>query len=440
MRGLLCTLGVDLGTSGVRVCVVEKQDGLRIVGEASTRWSDADGAKPETWLEALRETLVACDGVERASRIAVSGTSASLLAVDNGRVSRGPLMYDAAVAGPSGDWAVSAIDALAPEGHVTRSRTSALAKLLSWHHAEPLKATEVAAHQADYVSAKLAGSSQVSSDWHNALKLGFDVGALEWPAWLLDALDAHGVPPSCVSSLRVARPGSETHVVSDEAAREWGLMPGARLVAGTTDSIAAYLACSTDLDDARVDLSPGSAVTSLGSTTALKLVSDVRVDDASLGVYSHRIDDTWLVGGASNAGCRVLRAFGFDDNELSVLSQRLHVDETPQNAAGVYPLVDKGERFPVNDPDKAPVLPPKDTDDRLSLLNLLLLGIADVEATGYRALASLGATELTSVKTAGGGAKNDNWRRIRHRMLGVPVRQATNTDAAFGAAVLALGK
>ena len=43
---------------------------------------------------------------------------------------------------------------------------------------------------------------------------------------------------------------------------------------------------------------PGEAVTSLGSTLAVKLLSDARVDDAATGVYSHRLGDTWLVGAA----------------------------------------------------------------------------------------------------------------------------------------------
>ena len=50
---------------------------------------------------------------------------------------------------------------------------------------------------------------------------------------------------------------------------------------------------------------PGDAVTSLGSSLALKLVSSTRVDDSTKGVYSHRLCGNWLVGGASNlvGGC-----------------------------------------------------------------------------------------------------------------------------------------
>ncbi len=46
---------------------------------------------------------------------------------------------------------------------------------------------------------------------------------------------------------------------------------------GTTDSIAAFIAA--DVSGA------GAAVTSLGSTLAIKMLSDGRVDDARYGVY-----------------------------------------------------------------------------------------------------------------------------------------------------------
>ena len=78
------------------------------------------------------------------------------------------------------------------------------------------------------------------------------------------------------------RPGAACdRRVTAAAAAAWGLPEGAAVVGGTTDSIAAFVACSTDADAGVVSLAPGNAVTSLGSTTALKLVSETRVDDVA---------------------------------------------------------------------------------------------------------------------------------------------------------------
>ena len=68
----------------------------------------------------------------------------------------------------------------------------------------------------------------------------------------------------------------------------------------------------------------------------------------------------------------------------------------------------------------------------------LLEGIASIEAHAYRHLALLGAPALRRVISIGGGAKSDAWATIRRRILGVPVSTAEQTEACYGAALLAL--
>lgn len=171
---------------------------------------------------------------------------------------------------------------------------------------------------------------------------------------------------------------------------------------GTTDSIAAFLAAGVS--------KPGQAVSSLGSTLAIKLLSTVCVEDAERGIYSHRLGDLWLVGGASNTGCAVLRQQGFTDDDLNRLSNL--VDPSTDSGLTYYPLTTVGERFPVNDPKMLPVLDPKpdlsgysgnrcrDTEWRRLYLHGILEGIARVEQKGYAALGELGATPVTEVTRA----------------------------------------
>lgn len=89
----------------------------------------------------------------------------------------------------------------------------------------------------------------------------------------------------------------------------------------------------------------------MGSTLAVKLLSSCRVEDARFGVYSHRLDDLWLVGGASNTGGAVLRQI-FTDQELEQLSSK--IDPSTPSPLDFYPLPATGERFPVADPSMAP--------------------------------------------------------------------------------------
>lgn len=52
-------------------------------------------------------------------------------------------------------------------------------------------------------------------------------------------------------------------------------------------------------------------------------------------------------------------------------------------------------------------------------------------------LKDLGATPVEQVFTAGGGSKNEKWIKIRERVLDLPVLRALQTEAAYGAALLA---
>ena len=178
---------------------------------------------------------------------------------------------------------------------------------------------------------------------------------------------------------------------------------------------------------------PAQAVTSLGSTLAIKLLSETRVDDARYGLYSHRIGDAWLVGGASNTGGAVLRQY-FSDEQLAALTPRM--DAGQPTGLDYYPLTAPGERFPVNDPALQPRLEPRPADDA-AFLQGMLEGIARIEAQAYRLMAEKGSTPVGKVYTAGGGAKNPVWTELRQRALGVPVAPSAQAEAAFGSALLA---
>jgi len=388
-------------------------------------------------VEALNTLMdaIPSDVIKRVARIAVSGTSGTVLLCDGrtGLPSEGrgdPRMYDYSVAkqapGDSGSRALALIAASAPTDSVVRSPTSSLAKLLAWDAEAPLQPHERLAHQADYIAAQLCEGATFTSDWHNALKLGFDVAALCYPAWLAEG----GIGERVAAALpAVVRPGAEIGTVSQRVAERWGFRPDCVITGGSTDSISAFLAAGAS--------EVGDAVSSLGSTLAIKMLSDTPVEDARRGIYSHRLGDMWLAGGASNVGCAVLREQGFSADELSRLSEAIDPAQPPEQA-GYYPLPNAvvGERFPLADDTRTALLEPVPAD-RGAFLHSILHAIARVEAEGYSALAELGASPLRRVLTCGGGARNDQWTALRQVMLGVPTLRAGQTDAAVGVALLA---
>ena len=409
-------VGLDVGTSGVRACAIA-DDGVIVTESAVPFDPNAASDDAAQWLIVARDCLAKLfselPDARNVRAIAVDGTSGSmvLLGVDRAPVTPG-LLYNT-----SGFHDEAArIAAVAPLGSITRGSSSALARLLHLQDQAPDAA--FLAHQADYIVAALTGEAG-HSDESNALKTGYDARARRWPAWLAEA----GVRVDLLPKVHPV--GARIGHTSLGTTRWFDIDYAVPVVAGATDSVAAFLASGVD--------EPGVAVTSLGTTLALKVLSDAPVEDAARGIYSHRIGDRWLPGGASNVGGGSLLA-QFTAQELDAITERIDPDWEPRHP-DTYPLTRAGERFPRNDPAMAPVLPPREDDARF--LFELLHAIARIEREGYEALASLGAPYPTRVLTAGGGARNRTWTAIRERVLGVPVDVLENADAAYGMALTA---
>jgi D-ribulokinase len=476
-------IGVDLGTSGARLSVLQidtSQKEPHEVCSTCLSWKEGDAANPTAWVHAvthLWQEAQMASGVrpQDVAAVCISGTSASCLVVDSssGSVTRSPRMYnyhvtqsapDADASRRHGQQALQQLQGFVPAQHTALSATGTLAKLVAWHVESPLQSQERLCHQADYVLMHLLSDASstawntICSDWHNCLKLGYDVQTLQWPMWLTDGLESLGISSSVLPH-RVVSPGTPVGCISATVAHPMNLPLTTMLAGGTTDSNAAFCAA------AGWNAVPGTAVTSLGSTLALKQVSTTYIEDASRGVYSHRYprhvrrnqsdsnnhnnstinsdEDWWLVGGASNVGCAILRQEGFANEELTTLSRR--IDPTFNSPLHYYPLTQPGERFPIADSTKQPVLTPRPTS-RTDYLHGLLQGIARVECAGYQALAQLGASPAVphTIGTCGGGARNPTWTTMRQRLLQstlgdatIQVHTAEHVEASYGAALLA---
>ena len=387
---MVYTLGIDVGTSGARACILD------VTGQQPPRilraLYDNQPTTPAAWRAAVLD-LVARVDVPIAS-VCVDGTSATTLLVDastGALLADAPIMYNQAAPPP----AVEAARRMSPNTSTALAPTSALPKLLSWvldstvDEARAAGHDPVLCHQADWIAgllmdADVPGRFGISS-YNNCLKLGYDVRRLCWPDWL--AGDAAVSP---LLPRRVAAPGDVVATCFEQRAV---------VCAGTTDSIAAFVASGA--------VQPGDAVTSLGSTLALKLLSSHPVeDDPVRGIYCHRLGDMWLVGGASSSGCAVLRERIGGDDVVEELS-KLVADWTVPPAVSLGTPLPAGvthDRFldTSNGGENAgdgDALPPHDH------LYALLHAIALLEARGDAALAEAGASPLRRCWRAGGGAQ-----------------------------------
>eukprot|EP00898_Chlorokybus_atmophyticus_P006443 jgi/Chlat1/67/Chrsp1S03114 len=419
-------MGLDFGTSGARATVID--DDGNVVADHRRRYDEAGGEGD--WASAWRTALfgllsdVPAAHLGRVGAICIDGTSATTLIVNsrNGDCLAPPMLYNQAC--PD---ALPEVASIAPANHTVTSSTSTLCKLVQWRKQQEEqggKTTQrneeaVMLHQADWLGYLLHGVMGVT-DYNNALKVGYDPEVEAYPTWLQQQPYAHMLP-------MVTHPGAVIGTVQQGLARQYGLLESCVVCAGTTDSIAAFLAANAT--------NIGEAVTSLGSTLAVKLLSTNRLDDARYGIYSHRLGDTWLVGGASNTGGAVLKQF-FSGEELTALSHSIDPSKPSPLAERYYPLTKKGERFPTCDPELQPQLEPR-PEDPVEFLHGLLESISLIEAKGYGLLQQLGASPLQKVYTAGGGAANETWTAIRQRVLKVPVLPSAQAEASYGVALLA---
>ena len=413
-------IGIDLGTSGVRACAIDQNEKLLHLCSTSlpspVKNNQSITQDPTLWWQAteqvLKQLFAQIDPSEVVA-ISINGTSGTvLLCDDNGLPVSDALMYnDASCTGQA-----ERIKAIAPKTSGAHGSSSGLAKLLYLHDKYP-KATRLL-HQADWVTGQLCGRFDIT-DANNALKSGYDPELEKWPDWLQQLNVNTGLLPDVVT------PGTVIGTLKPDLFTRYELNPNCLLVSGTTDSIAAFLATGAN--------KPGDAVTSLGSTLVLKVVSKHPVSDPKLGIYSHKLGDYWLAGGASNSGGAVLKHY-FTQQQLDTLTPLLN----PEKLTGLnyYPLLQAGERFPVNDPTLQPRLEPKAKND-VEFFQAILEGIGKIEQDGYNKLQQLGAPYPTQVETAGGGSKNLSWKHIRQQLLGVPVHSAQFSEACYGSALLA---
>ena len=289
-------LGIDLGTSGLRLALMDRSGTLLAERSANYPRCFED---PQGW----REGVVAlCAELpqelrDRVVAVAVDGTSGTVLAcAANGDPWGQALPYFLACSEQASAAAVLAGSAAVPAASASGSLARVL-RLLEERGSGSL----LMRHQADWLSGWLLGDWRFGEEGNN-LRLGWDLGRQCWQGAIAEQPWSAALP-------EVVRSGAVLGPLSQNARSALGLPAPCQVVAGSTDANAAVLAA---------DPQPGDGVTVLGTTLVLKQFAAQPL--AGPGISCHRVAGRWLVGGASNAGAGVLRQF-FSDALLVELSR-----------------------------------------------------------------------------------------------------------------------
>ncbi len=406
-------LGIDLGTSGMRVVALSEQG--EVVGRTERNW-DPPETNPGRWLRTLKALLgqLTAQLGDQYSIAALSAcsTSGTILPVD-GRCM--PLEQAWLYSDPRGQVQAKQLGIPASWG---------LSRWLWWAESYPEQYRDsYLAHPADFLLSQLGGRKLVTDHTH-ALKSGFDLETYTWPK---EWLSRQGLNPKHFPE--VVPPGAVLGTVRSE----WGLGPEVLIAAGITDGCAGQLAAgATRL---------GQVSTSLGTTLIFKANSPDSIQTQS--IYSHLHPDSaphrsrertvWWPGAASFCGGGVLPHY-FPGGDFQALDQQAQA-YLPTGLVS-YPLWQPGERFPIVDAQFAGFLPETEVGS-LRFYAALLEGVAMVERLGLETLAAQGIPVQEPLLTTGGGSKSPLWLRLRSSILRRPLALVKYPEPAVGAAILA---
>ncbi|AIQ96506.1 FGGY-family carbohydrate kinase [Prochlorococcus sp. MIT 0801] len=400
-------LGIDLGTSGVRIAIINTKKKILFTSsktyskglEVSEDWINSLKTLIQEIPKGLKEKLVSCS---------VAGTSGTLLACKrDGQPLGKALPYFLSFSEYS--YEIEKLFTKECAGSSISGSVGRALRLLALYGNEI-----ILRHQADWISGWFINNWEYGEEGNN-IRMGWDISNSSWPEnfqnlkWLKCL-------PKIISS------GQIMGTICNKKANELSLPKNLQVIAGTTDSNAGVLATFPNKND---------GITILGSTIVIKKFVNKPLEGK--GISNHKLLGNWLSGGASNAGSAILLDF-FNLEYIEELSKQIN----PNNSSGLnlLPLSSRGERFPIDDPNLQPKLEPRPVSDSL-YLHALFEGLAKIEARGWQKINELGANLPQQIITIGGGAKNITWKKIREREIGIPIK-ICNRPPAAGVASIAL--
>jgi xylulokinase len=431
-------VGIDLGTSAVKVVVVDLSGAVRGSDTQAyplhRPWPGAAESDPADWwaatADAVRAALAEATrrGRLTVAAIAVDGQMHGLVLTDErGRPLR-----------PAMSWAdTRAADRLPAWRNLPEAARARLANpitagmlgpQLAWvahHEREVLDGAVHALLPKDWLRLRLTGMVVTDPSDASATLL-WDVPA---DTWARDLLPALGVPEELLPSVRES--GEPAGVLLAEIAAELGLPPGIPVAAGAGDTPAALLATGLQVGQTQLTVGSGAQLVQLRERPT-------PAADPVTHLYRAAEPGRWYAMAAvQNAGLALDWAREVLGAEWGQLYATL--DRDPHNADRPGPVFVPyltGERTPVLDDHVRATWDGLDlAHSREDLLRAAVIGVA---CAIRHALDALPGPAPELVRVAGGGTADPRLRQLLADVLGVAVQPLAEVGAsALGAARLA---
>lgn len=433
-------IGIDLGTSAVKLLLVDENGGIcnEVTREYPLEFPQPGWSQqaPEDWKKAVLEGIPALLSGFDAGQVAGIGCGGQMHGLvvldDQDQVIRPAILWN------DGRTAAE-VDYLNNE--VGKERLSALTaniafagftapKLLWMRKNEPEHFAKISKIMLpkDYINYVLTGVH--CCDYSDAS--GMLLLDVEHKCWSAEMLDICGVKPEQMPKLFESYEVVGT--VKPELACALGLSDHVQVVAGAGDNAAAAVGTGV--------VGEGGCNISLGTSGTL-FISSKRfgVDpNNALHAFAHA-DGGWHLMGCmlSAASCNkwlcddILKTTDYAAEQKDITAEKLG-----RNHVYFLPYL-MGERSPINDTNARGTFVGMTMDTtRSELVQAVLEGVAFAIRDSFEVARSLGL-DIPSSKLCGGGSKSPLWRTIFANVLGIPLElPKTEQGPGYGGAMLAM--
>jgi xylulokinase len=433
-------LGIDLGTSGVKVIMLDDKD--VIVAQASSPltvsrpaplWSEQN---PSDWWQATQLAIAElkqknAESLAQVKAIGLSGQMHGATLLDNkNQVIRPAILWnDGRCEAQCKEIESSEPNTRAITGNIAMPGFTA--PKLVWlkkHELDNFNKVAKVLLPKDYLRFLMTGD--FASDMSDSAgTLWLDVEKRQWSEKMLTATDL------TLEQMPVLYEGTEiTGHLSDEVATLWG-MNKIPVIAGGGDNAAGAAGIGV--------INPNEAFLSLG-TSGVYFVANASYKpnpDSAVHTFCHCVPNTWhqmaVVLSAASCLTWVTKLTAFND-EKSLLDEVEKIDFTTPSSVMFLPYL-SGERTPHNNPNAQGVFFGLDHNTGPAELGRAVLeGIAFAFADGQQALVAAG-TKIDQVSVIGGGSRSKLWGKILASVLNKPLtyQKGGEVGPALGAARLA---
>lgn len=433
-------LGIDLGTSGVKVIILDDNDNIAAqssvaieVSRPQPLWSEQN---PQHWWSATCEAIanIKKDNaalLQQVTGVGIAGQmhGATLLDQDNQVIRPAILWNDGRCEAECKELENLQPNSRKIAGNIAMPGFTA-PKLLWVKNHEPENFAKVAKVllPKDYLRFLMTGD--FASDMSDSAgTLWLDVEKRQWSNEMLAATNL------TIDHMPKLYEGTEiTGTLSADVAELWG-MQQVPVVAGAGDNAGGAAGIGV--------INPHEAFLSLG-TSGVYFVANESYQpnpDGAVHAFCHCIPNTWhqmsVILSAASCLSWVTKLTGFND-EKSLLDEVAKLDFTKPSSVIFLPYL-SGERTPHNNPNAQGVFfGLGHSTDAAELARAVLEGVAFAFADGQQVLLDAG-TKIEQVSVIGGGARSPLWGKILASVLNRPLtyREGGEVGPAFGAARLA---